>query len=343
MNRAQILNLKETLKENLSGEQIEFVLDSLIQNPIMQLMRYTTLVEDTLSESLPLIYANQKRKLAIVEGQPLINAIFSIILSKDIVFKTNTLQSLQLERSIYFCIFENFVKVFKSYKQNMIEFLRLNSNDDLDKKLLFYKNLIIDQGNLRLLGSTVPFQEFINIQNSIELAYKFRAMLTEKYVRFVHGRAIKFQKGTGLTVDLDDLFQNMLISIPKATNKYRAEKGLLTSHIEWWLKDAVTQNASSHEYGTAYHIPPSKRRKMQRANETLQNFSNVIDDNVLELEGEDSLEQQILRNSNDARIARIAAEADRSRLGFLELGFVYMLSNKEKRLMKKSLLKGTKK
>lgn len=341
MNWSQLLNFKESLKENLSGEQIEFVLDSLIHNPIAQLMRYTTLVEDTLSESLSLIHANQKRKLAIVEGPPLINALFSIVVSKDVSFKANTLRSIQLERSIYFCIFENFIKTFNEYKKNMVQFLQ--THNDIDKRMQFYKQLVLNQQSLHLLGHTVPYQEFVAIENAIELAYKFRAMLTEKYVRFVHGRALKFQRGTGLTVDINDLFQNMVISIPKATNKYRAEKGLLTSHIEWWLKDAVTQNAASHEYGTAYHIPPSKRRKMQKANEALLNFSNVIDDDVLEIEGEDSLEQQILRNSNDARIAKIAAEADRSKMGFLELGFVYVLSDKEKHLMKKSLLKGTKK
>jgi len=342
MDRKQILESKESLKENLSGEQIEFILNSLIHSPIEQLMKHTTLVEDTISESLQLIVANQKRKLAVIEGNDLVSAIFSIIISKDVNYRASALKELQLERSVYFRIFKNFDDAFNVYCDNLPKYFEAVASKDFEAQEQFYSAMIKAQKDLRLINNTLPYQEFLLIKENITKAYRFRSMLIEKYIRFVHQRAIKFRKGTSLNIDLDDLFKNLLVSIPKAIDKYRAEKGPLTTHIEWWLKDAITQNASSHEYGIAYHIPSSKRRKMQKSNETIQNFSSAIDDNVLEMEGEDSLEEKVLQSSNDTRLARIAAEADKKKMGFLELGFVYVLNPVEKFRLRKTLIRKTK-
>ncbi len=340
MDRTSILKFREKLSGvNLSGEQIEYILDTLILNAIVPMMRYTSIVEDTLAESIHLISANQKRKLAIVEGEQLISALFSVVVSDNLDQKVAILKELQLERSIYFRIFEIFTANFNQYSESLPRFFLATKEKDFDRRALEFKNLTYAARGLRCYKSEIPYQEFQAIAEHISKAYKFRSMIVEKYVRHVYMQAVKFRRGTKLTIDLDDLYKNLLLSVIKAINKYRAEKGPLTTQIEWWMKDATTQSATSHEIGSAYHIPPSQRRKMLKSGEALQNFSSAIDEKALETEIEDSLESEIMQASDDSRLSRIAAEADKSRLGFLELGFVYPLNADERAKLRATMVK----
>jgi len=337
MDRHEILDVKETLKENLSGEQIEVVLDELIHDPIKNLIKCTTLVEDMLSEAIALVAANQKRKLASIGGAALVSSLFSIIVSKNVEFRAYAIKELQLERSIYFHLFKIFNAALDGYIKYSLLFLEATKNKDMEKRHEYFDTMMAFYKTMRLKKNT-PFQDLIKIRDDSYKAYRFRSMVTEKYIRFIHQRAIKFKRATSLNIDLDDLFKNMLVSVlTKAIPKYRSDKGPLTPHIEWLLKDAVTGQAVSHQYGVAYHIPTSARKKISGDGQLINNISSQIDAATLELEDPESLETEIEKKNGQHWIYKIAAEADKYRLGFLDYGFVYQLNADEVSLLKETL------
>jgi DNA modification methylase len=111
-------------------------------------------------------------------------------------------------------------------------------------------------------------------------------MVTEKYIRFIHQRAIKFKRATSLNIDLDDLFKNMLVSVlTKAIPKYRSDKGPLTPHIEWLLKGLirVDKKVKGKRKSDSIGIQGSRLK-----HDYVQTFTNYPKD-ILEFESESGL------------------------------------------------------
>src|SRR5690606_36939465 len=67
-----------------------------------------------------------------------------------------------------------------------------------------------------------------------------------------------------------------------AIDKYDSNKGALTSYINWWILNAQTCNTSEHEYGIAYVVPQSHRKKIAEKSTGYLNHSVSLDDLVNE-------------------------------------------------------------
>jgi hypothetical protein len=108
--------------------------------------------------------------------------------------------------------------------------------------------------------------------------YKCRSWVLDHYVKHASRQAkIHISSGKG-NFDFFDVRQSILKSILLALDKYDSSKGALTSYINWWIFNAQTCNISEHEYGVAYTIPQTYRRKIARKDLDTVNYSISMDD-----------------------------------------------------------------
>lgn len=325
---AQILGFKERLQQQLDGEQIEYVLDSLLQKALEPILRTTYFIEDVLGEMMHLIIDNRRRKISSFEHNDELAAnVFSLIVTDDLELKITLLKKMQLERTILFYILDRFHDMTRTYQETMPRVLR-------GKPTASYLEAVAQnqatQRQFRFKKTKEPF--FYAVRESAvwkTQAYMFRAMIMEKYVRFIYNVARRYKKATKLDINLNDLAKDLMLSAFKAIDKYRSEKGTLTSFLRWWLKDGATQSSSSHEYGVAYSMPAARRRALLNKGKQVANFSHQIDEKTVDSLPTALLEDEIVDTHEKNYLVRMAAHADKSRMGFLEMGLMYPLTSNE--------------
>ena len=325
---AHILGFKEQLPQQLDGEQIEYVLDALLQRALEPILRTTYFIEDVLAEMMHLVIDNRRRKVSAFDRNDELAAhIFSLIVTDDFETKARLLKKMQLERSILFHILQRFHGMTGDYIDSLPRVLRGKPTS------IYLDALATNQSALRKFRFKKSRESFYyavrESKSWMALAYRFRAMIVEKYVRFVYNVARRYVKATKLVINLNDLFKDLTLSTFKAIDKYRSEKGTLTMFLRWWLKDGATQSATSHEYGVSYHMPAARRRSMINKGKQIANFSHQIDEKTVDTIPSDLLEDEIVNTSEKNYLVRLAAHADKTRMGFLEMGLMYPLSQEE--------------
>lgn len=335
MDRSEILNFKEKLSENLSGDQIEIVLDQLITRAVYPIIRVSNIVDLVMAEMCHMLVMNQRRKLSCFNNNELLAILATYLATDDVAKKQAIYSSIKFERSISFFILTLFESMASSYIDNLKTYLFSKNKQE---RIAAETESAAIYNELRKGASKETFYHSImESRYWTNLAFKFRSMIVEKYIRFTYNKSLRYKSGTGLNVDLDDLFKDLLLSVFKATDKYRSEKGPLLSSVEAWLKDGATHSATSHEYGVAYSIPTARRRSMIANNEVVNNFSISIDSESVLNEQDSSWVSSIVEDSHKAFLSRVAASADKYRVGFLELGLIYPLNETEKNQLRETL------
>lgn len=99
------------------------------------------------------------------------------------------------------------------------------------------------------------------VEPSFNMAIKFRELIMQKYYRFVYKEILNVTKKSGMAINHADLYQNTLLTTIKTINKYSANKGTLTKFIELWFPSAYTVKFD-HLQNQSYILPASRRNKM---------------------------------------------------------------------------------
>jgi hypothetical protein len=107
--------------------------------------------------------------------------------------------------------------------------------------------------------------------------YECRANVLDHYLKLSSKQASIYIKANGSNFDFNDVRQTILKSILLAIDKYDSNKGALTSYINWWVLNAQTCGTAEHEYGIAYTIPQSHRKKIVEKNTGYMNHSVSLD------------------------------------------------------------------
>lgn len=334
---SELLKIKERLKINLSGSQISTILDDLLYEALKYIILYTDFVENYIVELLPVVSTNKRRKFASIDREAFINNLFSFIVIKDKSIKVKLLRSCFLERNIIYDCIEEFFEKSKQYTQLYQDFL-LTSN--LEKKLeiraalldIESRVLVIDKSRMNL------FCILQNVKAYYDNTQIFKSMIVEKYIRLAYNESCIAAKSTGLNVDPLELFKNLILSISKAIDKYNPEKGALTSYIKWWFMDGTNQTNNTHEYGIAFSVPNPQRRRILSEMENVFNFSISLEKCWNVVTNEETVENILVFNQNEENISLLIKEVDKPGFAMLTLGINYVLSEKEKQQLRKTLV-----
>lgn len=342
------VNPAADLTSNLTGGQIQEVLDFLIYESVAPLVKTSDVFDVQIVYMLGLTARNRKRKLSALPREEFMNSLCHCLITDDRDKKIHILTNSKIERGFVYNFVVEFLKETKPYIDLYQKFMFAKGHEkiQLDMRLRAIETSV---GNTR----NKLFSVINTAKDYLELAYEFRNSIVENYIRHAYKQAKTFCKMKGDNFDFKDVFQNFQTAITKAVDKYDCSKGALTSYINYWVLNAQTCSNTDHghEYGIAYTIPQLQRKQMAQGNSGAEvNFSVSLDKlvgNSDEGEGQTNLKDYIVGDvSPDIKLEReqeidviryLAKCADIRGLARLYLDIDEVFSKKELRQMRKTM------
>ncbi len=263
--------------ENLTGGQIQEILDLLILQALTPIVTNTNIFDIQIAYILGLVTKNRKRKLSALPRDEFISILCQYLTTKDVDKKIQLLELAKIERGFLYNFVVNVLKSLEGfldlYQQSLI-------CADSAESLRLEQKLIVKS---KAIGCKVDkvFCMYNQSRDYLELAYKFRNVIVSNYSKFAYKQAKIFCASKSKNFDFQDVWHNFLTAITKAIDKYDCSKGALTSYIKWWILNAQTSVSSQHghEYGLAYLIPQVQRKSLaMKESKGSVNFGVSLDD-----------------------------------------------------------------
>lgn len=329
---------------NLTGGQIQEVLDFLIYSGLEPLIRASSVFDVQLVHLLSVATTNRKRKISALSREAFIDKICTALTTNDVELKIECIASAKLERGFVYNFLVNFLNHANGYLDLYTKYLTCRTHLEkvsLDKRLSSIESaLSFSRADL--------FHVLTRCRKYVELAYEFRNQIVCQYVKHSYKQAHAYCKAKGKNFDFNDVYQNLMAAITKALDKYDSSKGALTSYVNYWMLNALTYaNANhGHEYGIAYLIPQAQKKAVQGAKTDHVNFSVSLNA-VLDEDGESSLgdllvspscvESDYIASVEADDMAYLIKRADPDGLARLYLDLTEYISVKERVRMAESM------
>jgi hypothetical protein len=337
--------------DNLTGGQIQDALDHLIYEALAPIIYSSPSIFDAQAiYLLSLCTVNKKRKISSMDRELFISSMCEYLISSDIEHKLKILRNAKIERG-FLC---NFVASFLRELHPYVDLYHAYINTPINRKTPSYKRLVLD---LRLKAYERAFKTerqylYSTIQNSkswLDNAYAFRNSIVNNYRCLAIKQAKAFCAIKDANYDFDDVHQNFMSMITKALDKYDSSKGALTSYINYWIFNAMTNSNKDfgYEYGIAYSIPQMRRKDIARGKASEINFSVSLDSaisdensNTLQeyFAADAQIEKTALEKERTLHLQYLVKKADIQGLARLVLDLDEYFSSKELRLMRKTMI-----
>ena len=348
MTTEKVSSRTDSKSDNLTGDQIQDVMDTMLYKALEPIVLYTDIFDNQLVHLLETITRNKKRKLTLLSREDAANALIKALMTKDRKVKMKLIRSLGLERSYVHIFIKKFLDLkreafFKTY------FAYTTASDPV--AIARYK-LMLDQAvvDFGAPSRSKLFLCFSTGYECLQLYYKFVSSVVREYDKLCVTSAKKHcDINSNNSFDFSDVKQGLLHNVVLALNKYNAEKGALTSHIKWWLFNAQTCNTGDHEYNIAFTVPQGQKKKMATNSAGGQlNFSVSLDELI---DNEDSegnslhnlvcsdfnIEKHIENTKSAEHIMQLSKHADPHGLARLSLDIGEFFSESEKAVMQASM------
>ena len=271
------------LDKNLTGEQIQQVLDLFLYKALEPIVLNTDAFDLQVSYILALVSANRKRKPSSLPRERVIELLCQYLASDDRPTKYRLLREARLERSFLHVFASRFLKQYEEYVTIYNNFMSATNSG----ARLLLKGELDASANNAGCSDRQGLYRILTLANSyLQKFYSSRSLVLDHYLKLSSRQAKMFTSASNGTIDFQDVRQSILKSILVAIDKYDSNKGALTSYINWWVLNAQTCGTSEHEYGIAYTVPQSQRKKIALHDTGYLNYSVSLDDVVGE-EGRD--------------------------------------------------------
>lgn len=255
--------------KNMTGEQIQQIMDMFLYKALEPLILFTNVFDPQIEYLLVLIATNRKRKLSSLDRGVVVEKLAAYLSVSDRRQKFDFIREARLER--YFI--HRFINQF------------LTDNMDYVEK---YKNFLTDpsreqQVELDTIATTVGRCSRADLYKTLKITsaylkrfYSYRNTVIGHYIKNSNKLAKAHVTNSHSNSSYKDLVQSILKSIITALDKYDSRKGALTSYIQTWAKNATT-TTKEHEYGIAYTIPQTQRKKLFEGKSTDVNYGVSMD------------------------------------------------------------------
>lgn len=288
---------------NLTGGQIQEILDHLLFNALQPIFLYTRYLDDAGPTILANIVKDKRRKISALPHPEAVNRLSKFIIQtnedKEVAFRTLT--HLKIERNIW----SMYLQKFLTHHEGLIQILQ-NPLTPVTKKK--YKKLC------RRLDTTDPWGIFNHVADYFHQYQVFKNKILKQYIGLTHKYASTYAKSANRSISTKDMSQSLLVATTKAIDKYDSSKGALTSYIQYWLMNARSSSESSFlETNVAFDIPNSHRTKIARGEDAVHNFALSLsyDSDVLEgAEQPEDIEEQLEIEANTRKLLRIIKVGD---------------------------------
>ncbi len=260
---------------NLTGGQIQKILDFLIIHALSPIIRVSDLFDAQLAYLLSATSRNKRRKLSAMDREQFMTTVCHALISFDKDSKIQLIAGAKIERHFLYNFVIKFLIELEDYPNLYHKFL--TSKNEFDRTQADLKMRVLEQNfgisRDNLLSVIRQSTDYLN------LAYSFRNSIVQNYIKMTHKQAISFVKTQSGTFDLEDVHQNFLTAVTKAIDKYDCSKGAITSYINWWIMNAQDSAGTGHghEYGIAFSIPQLQRKSLATGESGDRNFSVSLD------------------------------------------------------------------
>lgn len=264
-------------KSNLTGGQIESVMDTMLHDCLREIVENTDVFDVQLTYLLNMITSNKKRKPYNAETRDRAISLLIKALSVPRDQKMIYIQELKMERNFIYVFLEN---VIKRYYTTYVELYRaFVSTQDPIRREAYSKRLNV---YVKMFGAESRSKLFVALCRLNDLLPQFMEYFHSVVADFYRlcSKQTKFYVDTnrGKLYDSKDVRQNFLRNVIVAINKYDSSRGAIVSYTKWWILNAQTCSSSEHEYGIAYTIPQTQRKKLATGEDTTSlNFSVSLD------------------------------------------------------------------
>lgn len=274
-------------KTNATGDQIQFILDKLLYTALRPFILKSDIFDLQLVYILSAMTRNRKRKLATVDREIAIDVLARSLITSNRSEKYILVKSLGLERQLVQTFLSRLVDTYYLPVNKLYSgYLRANP----DNKLIYAKKI-------KAICLELGFEDRSDLVLAINKCYdylglyaKYFSEVADEYVKLCSSLAkAHVDSNPHNQYDFYDVRQGFLQNLLVALNKYDSSKGALTSYIKWWIFNAQTCSNNDHEYGIAYTVPPSQKRKLATDGLDFTNFSTSLDQ-IFEGDSDDSIE-----------------------------------------------------
>lgn len=266
-------------KSNLTGGQTEDVLDTLLYDSLREIVENTDLFDVQLIYLLSLITSNKKRKPYNAETRERAISLVIKTLTTPRDMRMQYLVEVKMERNFIYIFLEN---VLNKYYRTYVDLYRLFiSTTDSDKRKIYAKRLDAIVTATGASSRSKLFVALVRLNDMLPLFKDYFHSVVADFYRLCQKHA-KFYIDTnkGKQYDSKDVNQNFLRNVLIAINKYDSAKGAIVSYVKWWILNAQTCSSSDHEYGIAYIIPQTQKKRLATKEDTSSvNFSVSLDTN----------------------------------------------------------------
>lgn len=260
--------------KNLTGEQIQNVLDLFLYKALEPIIQHSSAFDNQIVYLLGLITRNKKRKLSSISREEAISFLARALVSEDPAQKFELIRSARIERNFIHIFINQFLQFAGNYVETYSKYLSLRGHErkiQAKRMTVLSQSLLTNRKSLFIIAT--------NSKDALDQFYKYRTEVLSNYVQLASKQAKAYTSmNSNNTYDFNDVRQTILRAILTAIDKYDSSKGALTSYINWWILNAQTCGASQHEYGIAFTIPQSHKRKIANNKEIDSiNFSVSLD------------------------------------------------------------------
>lgn len=285
--------------DNLTGEQIQIILDLFLYKALEPVVVHSAVFDNQVSYLLNLTTGNRKRKISSIERETVIEILASYLVATDRRDKFEIVRSARIERSFI----HTFLSRFLSYNS---EFMKLYSEYMVSTKTRDSVRERLD--SMARQAGCESREDLYRIMSLVDgylrNFYNYRTTVVDHYVKMASKQAASYiDSNRSMNYDFMDVRQNILKSVLIAIDKYDSDRGPLTSYINWWVLNALTCGTDEHEYGIAYTIPQTQRKKLATGTSGEVNFSvsldgmsNDDDDGERNLHSSVSCEEKVAEN-----------------------------------------------
>lgn len=324
--------------KNLTGEQIQKIMDMFLYKALEPIMLGSDIFDNQISVILTVVSTNRKRKLSALSRESLIENLCACLASTDRAAKFERFKSCRVERSFVHGFIRNFLHDNRAYKEMYSEYLCGDLHSKVNLENIAYVNAETTR--------TSMWQIMQQSSAYLEQFYAFRTQILDNYMKHSSVQAKSYISASSSNqLDFMDLRQSILKATIIALDKYDSSKGALTTYINWWVLNAQTCS-TEHEYGVAYTVPQSQKRKLAERSSSEVNFSvsfdtmlkNGDDEDIRNLHGSLSdgytMDDELELNEELKIIQHLVKEVDNSGIARLVLDIGEVFNPKELQIMR---------
>lgn len=348
-----LLSTKSTVSENLNGGQIQAVLNGFLYRSIQPTIESSHLFDDFVAYLLFYLIRIKKRRVTYVNKDIAISRLVLYLFTDDKNLKFRILRLLGIER----CYLHRYLmychKVLTTVSDRYKDAVLQSTINPLSRESVKSHRLLAQESQDIGVNPSSIHSVCETMLLYMECYIEYRQKVISHYYKLCHKKARKQQRDKNSSgLDLNEIYQNYLLAVAKAIDKYDARRGAMTSYINWWILNVNTCDYSKYEYGIAYQIPSSYRRDIANHIVTDQtNFSVSLESQISTKSPSDSTtmlkdtiadensDHALKYEENDAvrRFRRLVKVVDPTGIARISLGVEETFSEEELSKMKRHM------